>query len=77
MYSQYHIDFLNKLNFNLEKEGDIFYSDHGCKGRDYKQILFDKVDNKWCLYTYSIVDGEKFEDWEYFDNLNQLKNYLT
>lgn len=75
MYSQFHIDFLKELNFHLEKEGDRFYSDHKCSGRDYKLVYY--TDSKWVLYSYTKIDGEGIEDYEYFDNLKELKSYLT
>jgi len=81
IYSEEDIKFLESLHFHLEDNKSTFYSDFGFKGRDYNEVRFDESEKKWVLYEYREYDVDNddgyWEDWERFNNLDELKNYLT
>ena len=80
-YSQEDIKFLKKLNYHLDDSGRYFYSDYKLKGRDYNEISINEFDKKWILFEHREHDVDNddgyTEDWETFNSLEELKNYLT
>ena len=75
-YSQDEKEILLSLGFHWSEGEAEWFSDINCSGRANKAVYHTSLTGNNRIFALRITDDEGEEDYEHFENLEELKEYL-